>query len=326
MSETAPLRVAIVGAGWMGAVHAAAVSSSGDQICLVVDQDLDRAELLARQYQATTSNDLTSCRCCDAAVVCSPSYLHLQHAEDLAQLGVAILLEKPHRLPHQSVASLRQYLQSSGSHFQVGMTTRYHNGIQALRQAVTADIFGDIFFYQDNFFAQLDDTTVISSWYFDPVFAGGGVQLTNGVHLIDRCQWILSDRLLPQQQRLMKIIAGHQVEDYSQVYFLSEQRRCTVVHTLLWSQQPLSSANNILLLGSKGNARIGDSDWLINSTAGTSSGSSADSATQFRQQWLDFRHNCRYQAGAGENAADLESAEATIGVIEQIYAKQAVAT
>ncbi len=93
-------RVAIVGAGYISAIHADALATiSGVSLVAAVDQNREAAERLARRHGVgavyTNIEALIASRSVDAAHVAVPPPLHRAVAQPLLQAGIDVLLEKP---------------------------------------------------------------------------------------------------------------------------------------------------------------------------------------------------------------------------------------
>lgn len=93
------LRIAVIGAGRIGKVHAATVAAHPQaQLVLVCDPDIDAAQALAGPLGARASADAAeafSSDDVDAVVIGSPTPLHAEHVLAAARAGKAALVEKP---------------------------------------------------------------------------------------------------------------------------------------------------------------------------------------------------------------------------------------
>jgi predicted dehydrogenase len=90
------LRLALIGAGRMGAHHARVVSQSpGVGLDVVIDRDAGRAELVASMAGARSGTDLDLALDCDAAIVATNAETHWEVAADLLSAGIPLLVEKP---------------------------------------------------------------------------------------------------------------------------------------------------------------------------------------------------------------------------------------
>ncbi len=92
-----PVRVAVVGAGSMGANHARVYSTLKDvELVAIVDADLERAAAVASRYGGRVVariQDLADE--VDGVSVAVPSSLHCDVGMELLSMGVDVLMEKP---------------------------------------------------------------------------------------------------------------------------------------------------------------------------------------------------------------------------------------
>lgn len=310
------LSVAIVGAGWMGETHARAVVASGDIVALVIDADLSRAQSLAAQFGSASDTRLEAAKEMDAAIIATPSAMHLDQSETLAGLGLHVLVEKPHRFPNQNASRLAEIVGRSGNIFQVGMTTRFHPGLREIAGAVHEGVLGDILSYTDRYWFKLDDDT-LPPWYFDPVHAGGGVLLTNGVHILDRCRWMLGEALDIRHVKTARLFESHHIEDFASVSGAGAVSDCAVHLSLLWSPAE-PGPSELAIVGTKGVARSTGQGWSIETADGSRSGPAPEPDEPFTLQWRDFRSKCLGHSKMQPGDPDLGMLELTLDQIDQI--------
>jgi predicted dehydrogenase len=94
--DRAPLRIALVGAGSMGANHARVIAQAPNaSLGVIVDPDRDRAARLAQTYGGTPSGDLEAVRSCEAVVIAAPTDRHVEIGNLLLDEGLPLLIEKP---------------------------------------------------------------------------------------------------------------------------------------------------------------------------------------------------------------------------------------
>ena len=79
--KIAPVRIAIVGSGAMGALHARVVSQSMEaELACVIDPDAEAGEALAERWRSRWFPELDSFRGIDALIVASPTGSHVEWA------------------------------------------------------------------------------------------------------------------------------------------------------------------------------------------------------------------------------------------------------
>ena len=93
--ERAPLRVALIGAGAMGSLHARVVSQHAlARLDAIVDIDEGAGRSLAERFGCPYRRDLEA-GLFDAVVVASPTETHFEWVSRALELGLPVLVEKP---------------------------------------------------------------------------------------------------------------------------------------------------------------------------------------------------------------------------------------
>jgi predicted dehydrogenase len=140
---TAKLRVGVVGAGYLGQIHARiyagmpAVSLVG-----VADVDLQAASRVAQICGCaayTCAEELLGK--VDAVSIVVPTIHHLTVARAFLDAGVHMLMEKPLAPTLDEAAALVQVAERAGVTFQVGHLERYNAGVMTLAERVQAPRF-----------------------------------------------------------------------------------------------------------------------------------------------------------------------------------------
>jgi myo-inositol 2-dehydrogenase / D-chiro-inositol 1-dehydrogenase len=176
-------RLALVGAGRMGASHARALASSRavDVACVVEPSDLAATQVDARR---ATLDDLPDV---DGALVAVPTRLHVQVMTQLADLGLPVLCEKPCGL----TAEETRQIAALGTRVQVAYWRRFVPALRALRERIAADELGALV-YADS--AELDEYPPARG-FRDPG-SSGGIVVDMGVHEFDQLRWLSGQEIV----------------------------------------------------------------------------------------------------------------------------------
>lgn len=311
--------VVIVGAGWLGGVHADAALHQGDRVVAVIDTDERRRETFAERYVAAGYASVADAldHPFDAAIIATPNTAHLAPAAQLVAAGKHVLIEKPHRTPGQDPTPLVAAVQSNPQVVcQIGMSLRFVAGAREVRDAVVAGELGEILTYQDRTMYQLTPEG-LSPWYFDHAFSGGGVSVTNGVHAVDRACWILGD-LDDWSMRSARVFADHDDEDLAVITARRPSDAAQVTLLLAWADWPVSPSE-LLIVGTRGQARIHEHDgWSVDSPSGSRSGPNDPLAGRFDHQWAWFRQAVQ----GGQGGPQLGELEPVLDVLRRITPAQ----
>ncbi|MFM7537851.1 MAG: Gfo/Idh/MocA family oxidoreductase [Acidimicrobiales bacterium] len=133
MSTDTPLRLAVIGAGIMGANHARVAASLPQfEVAYVVDPDPERAGRVAGAIGASPLADPAALGDIDAAVVAVPTPFHAAIATPLVERGVAVLVEKPMAASVAEAEALAAAAERSGATLMVGHVERFNPAVLEL--------------------------------------------------------------------------------------------------------------------------------------------------------------------------------------------------
>jgi predicted dehydrogenase len=131
-------RVAVVGAGIMGANHARVLHRlPGAQVTLVVDPDEDCGRALARSVDAEWAPDAGAVpELADAAVVATPTGSHADVGVGLLRAGVDLLVEKPIAVTLADATRLVEAAADGARVLAVGHVERFNPAVLELDRVV----------------------------------------------------------------------------------------------------------------------------------------------------------------------------------------------
>lgn len=140
------MRFCLVGAGTIGAVHAANIAAHREaELRWVVDLDPAAAGAVAGRFGARATarlGDPLEDPAVDAVLVCTPPRTHAAIVEAAARAGKAIFCEKPVDLDPARVEACGETLRRTGVPFFVGFNRRFDPTHAALRAAIAAGRIG----------------------------------------------------------------------------------------------------------------------------------------------------------------------------------------
>ena len=137
-----PIRLGIVGAGFMGGIHAAVVSDlPAARIVAVSDVDVERAERLAATCGARAYPDhgeMLAAEKLEAVLVCTPESGHRQPAVDAARVGCHLFVEKPLASSLEDADAMIEACRQAGVLLAVGYILRFEACYAAMQEAIAA--------------------------------------------------------------------------------------------------------------------------------------------------------------------------------------------
>jgi predicted dehydrogenase len=162
------LRVGLIGAGSMGSLHARVLAgASTTELSWIVDPDRVVGQRLAKRFESRWIPD-ADLSCVDAVVIAAPTQFHHQHAMDVVEHGLPLLLEKPIADRLSDVAEIIGASGTRGTVLMCGLLERFNPAVRT-----AADIARD----------PLHITTVRHSPYAERIRTGVASDLL--IHDID---------------------------------------------------------------------------------------------------------------------------------------------
>lgn len=216
---SAPLRVAVIGAGMAGQAHAfgyrtAMMSVSSPlkvHLDTIADPNLPLAQSVADRYgfaQATADIEgLLARDDIDAISVALPNFLHTEVLPKVIASGKHLFAEKPIGRTVAEASALQELAENSPAITGVGFSFRRLPGVAAIAQAVSEGRIGEVHtvhgWYRADYAA---DPACALSWRYSQEASGGGAVLDIGSHAIDTVQFVAGAISSVEQAALHTVI------------------------------------------------------------------------------------------------------------------------
>lgn len=138
MLSTPPVRLAIVGAGVMGANHARVASRTiGVELVAIIDVDVEKRTTLATAIGARDAADIAEVRTdLDAVIVATPTVHHHAVAAACLDAGLHVLVEKPIAATIAEAEDLEARAAAAGVVLTVGHIERFNPAVRELLRLV----------------------------------------------------------------------------------------------------------------------------------------------------------------------------------------------
>ncbi|MCL4299050.1 MAG: Gfo/Idh/MocA family oxidoreductase [Anaerolineae bacterium] len=189
------LRFCIVGAGFIGGVHAQALGAIPEaKLTVVCSRNEEKARALAQPAggvwvndyrQAVTRSDV------DVVCICTPSGAHAEMAEAAAAAGKHVVVEKPIEVTLERVDRMVEAAEKAGVRLTCIFPLRFMQGPALARQALVAGRLGRltladayIKWYRPQSYYDTSDWK--GTWALD----GGGALMNQGIHHIDLLNYL----------------------------------------------------------------------------------------------------------------------------------------
>ncbi len=188
-----PVRLGVVGLGFMGQVHAENTSEFGHEVVAGADLAEEARENFASRFGATTYEGyerMYDAEELDAVAVSVPNKFH--EPADVAALerGLDVLCEKPHAHTLESA----ERIAAVASESEAFCAVNFHNRLSAAAEMVkgydSEGKFGELTHVQGNY-VRWRGVPGLGSWFTSRELAGGGALVDIGVHAIDFALYLL---------------------------------------------------------------------------------------------------------------------------------------
>jgi myo-inositol 2-dehydrogenase/D-chiro-inositol 1-dehydrogenase len=187
MSE--PLRIAVVGVGRMGMIHALHVHElESCTLAAIVDADIEKArragaEIGAPQVPVFSSiEDLIASGAAQATVIATPTHCHREHARQLIAAGQRVLLEKPLTGTLEGDREFCAELdRDRPDALMLAFQKRFDAPLAHARQLMDSGLIGRVF----KIYSALEDSSPAPDG-----FRSGGILPDMSIHNVDEILWL----------------------------------------------------------------------------------------------------------------------------------------
>lgn len=145
---TVPVRIGLIGSGWMGAFHADSVARRipGAVLAAIADPNVESARDLALELGTNkvtaSADDIFADPEIDAVIIASPARFHSALIAQAAAAGKHVFCEKPGGQGLAELDAALAAVDAAGVHFQIGFNRRYASDFQAAKKDLAAGIAG----------------------------------------------------------------------------------------------------------------------------------------------------------------------------------------
>jgi|HubBroStandDraft_5_1064220.scaffolds.fasta_scaffold35338_2 predicted dehydrogenase len=141
------IRVAMIGCGAVGSIHAAHLAGRPDvELATVYSSEPGSAASFARRYgiHATATSLAEAIAEADAAIICSPSALHFEQARECLRSGRHVLVELPPCGEVREAEELGAIARQQGVLLGCAHTSRYLTPYTIIDTALESGVIGDV--------------------------------------------------------------------------------------------------------------------------------------------------------------------------------------
>lgn len=191
-----PIRVALIGAGFIGKMRAQALANLPTlfRLVAVADAREDLARALAGNGAKSYTDPLAVANDpqVDAIVLSTPPSSHCAVGVPCLRAGKHLLVEKPLASTVRECEELVDAAEKAGVCLATGFTLRQTPAAKLARQLVAQGAIGELDHIRA-FHGHKGGKDFGPAWITERAMTGGGTLMDNGIHMIDLARWFLGD-------------------------------------------------------------------------------------------------------------------------------------
>lgn len=196
MNVKEKVRIGLIGAGNIGAVHLAELAKLSDEceVVAVTDAYIPLAEARAKAFNipvvAKSPEELINSREVDAVIIGVPNQYHAPLALLALESGKHVLLEKPMGLHAEAARDIVRAQQKSGKTLMVAQNMRWEWLSQKVKKQVELGELGHIYTAKTGWYRR-KGIPGWGTWFTQTAQSGGGPLIDIGVHMLDLAIYLM---------------------------------------------------------------------------------------------------------------------------------------
>jgi predicted dehydrogenase len=191
------VNIGIIGGGWI-AEHAhipILMQKENVNVAAVFDENTERLHKLCDKFSIPgachTINDFLRCGL-DGAIISTPNYTHYTYTMKMLDEGIGVLCEKPVALNTAEVQDIIQKAGRSGVVYIPGFVNRWRQEMQMAYREVERGTIGNVEKIEAGWLRK-SGVPRPGTWFTLKKYAGGGVLVDLGSHVLDLCLMFLGN-------------------------------------------------------------------------------------------------------------------------------------
>ena len=177
-------RVGIIGFGKMGRIRYETISAHEKGQVVAVADPKPSVALGGSVRGYTSAQELLADKEVEAVFICTPNYLNKSLTLEALRAGKHVFCEKPPAFCAQDVEEIMAVERACGRKLMYGFNHRHHGSVKRAKELIDSGIYGRILWMRGRYGKSVDES-FYSDWRSQRAFAGGGILMDQGIHMLD---------------------------------------------------------------------------------------------------------------------------------------------
>jgi 1,5-anhydro-D-fructose reductase (1,5-anhydro-D-mannitol-forming) len=177
------INLGIIGFGKMGRIRYDTVRQ-GEKGAVVAIADPNLKDPPAGITHYTSADKLINNTKIDGVFICVPNYLNKPLTIQSLKAGKHVFCEKPPAFSARDVEDIMAVEKNSGKKLMYGFNHRHHDSIIRAKQVIDSGVYGRLLWMRGRYGKSVSPD-FYSDWRSKKEFAGGGILIDQGIHLLD---------------------------------------------------------------------------------------------------------------------------------------------
>lgn len=229
--------ILIFGCGSIGQRHAINAKKIGIEKIILFDIDQFRLKEFAQKigtkfYYCELNSLFEENPFIQAAIISTPSSLHVSNAKLLAEHNINLFIEKPLSNTLEGIEELESLVEERELIIMMGQSYRFHEGFKKLKEFLNNYEIGKIFhvnYFGGQYLPDWHPEMDYREEYSARKELGGGVLLTTMSHMFDNIQWLFGE--IVNIEGFKGRLSDLEIDVEDSVFLLIRTNKCIIINT-----------------------------------------------------------------------------------------------
>ncbi len=184
-------RVGIIGYGVMGKIRHKVINELGNIAKVVaISEQFSKVENI--DIPNLTPEELINQENIDVVIVCTPNHLNKEFTIKALNAGKHVFCEKPPAFTGADVLEIIATEKASNKKLMYGFNHRHHDSIIHMKELISGGEYGNPLWARGRYGKSVTPD-YFNQWRSQSKFAGGGILMDQGIHMLDLFLYLLGD-------------------------------------------------------------------------------------------------------------------------------------